>query len=182
MKKHIQQLYNPILFYVKARVQNQEDAEDLTQEVFYKISKTAIDEIDNIKNWAFKIAKNTITDYYRKKKIKTELFPDDRSFVNHNKNEVVLELSDYIPICINLLPDEYKSILILSDIENVPQKEIAERLGMNYITVRSKIQRGRKKLKQMFSECCGVKQGGKGSIIEYCSSTDRSIQSSLFFR
>lgn len=58
-------------------------------------------------------------------------------------------------------------LLTLSELENISQKEIAKRLDMNYVTVRSKIQRSRKKLKGVFSDCCTILQGGKGSILDY---------------
>ena len=38
---------------------------------------------------------------------------------------------------------------------------------MKYVTVRSKVQRGRKKLKDLFEGCCTVLQGGKGSITDF---------------
>ena len=50
---------------------------------------------------------------------------------------------------------------------NVSEKEIAEKTNMNYTTVRSKIQRGRKKLKDIFTDCCVIMQGGRGSILGY---------------
>ena len=62
--------------------------------------------------------------------------------------------------------------MILSELKNVPQKEIAAQLNMNYVTVRSKVQRGRKKLKQLFEGCCTVLQGGKGSIMSFESKPD----------
>ena len=46
-------------------------------------------------------------------------------------------------------------------------KDIAAQLNMNYVTVRSKIQRGRRKLKDIFTDCCVITQGGKGSILSY---------------
>ena len=72
--------------------------------------------------------------------------------------------------CINQfiqeLPENYRTIMVLSELEGVPQKEIATQLNINYTTVRSKVQRGRKKLKKLISDCCVVTQGGKGSILD----------------
>ena len=68
MQKQIEQLYNPLFLYIKKRVNDQLDAEDLTQEVFYKLSNSKNSEIKNIKSWMYTIAKNSIIDYYRKHK------------------------------------------------------------------------------------------------------------------
>jgi len=167
MQKKIEQLYNPLLLFIKKRINNKEDAEDITQEVFLKLSKSNNEAIDNMKSWVYTIAKNTITDYYRKHKIYTEDIEKRPVFEEENDDKVVEELSSCITSYVNALPEEYRAIMTLSELKNVPQKEIALQLDMNYVTVRSKIQRGRKKLKDQFSECCTIIQGRKGSILDY---------------
>ena len=161
----IDKYYTPLLGYIKKRVHHSEDAEDLTQEVFLKLSKSDLDSIENLKAWMYRIAKNSIVDYYRTKKKKLERLEND--FINESLDEVnaIEELSSCIIPFIERLPGEYSVLLRMSDLENVPQKEIAEKLNMNYVTVRSKVQRGRKKLKQMFAECCTISSGGRGSLI-----------------
>ncbi|BDD05605.1 RNA polymerase sigma factor SigZ [Aureibacter tunicatorum] len=166
-ESQIQELYNPLFLYVRKRINNQEDAEDLTQEVFLKLSKSDSDKVDSLKSWVYTIAKNTITDYYRKKKLQTEVIEDNTFVDEYNENNVVEELGGCIAAYLDKLPDDYRELMKLSEIEGVPQKEIAKQLGLNYVTVRSKIQRGRKKLKNIFSDCCTVSQGGKGSIMSY---------------
>ncbi len=172
MQTQVEQLYNPLLLYVKNRINNKEDAEDITQEVFYKLSKSSNGEVDNLKSWVYTIAKNTITDYYRKNKVHMVDVENRPIFEELEEESAAKELSNCITTYVGMLSDEYRSIMTLSELEHVPQKEIAERLNMNYVTVRSKIQRGRKKLKDMFSECCTIIQGGKGSILEYISKED----------
>ncbi len=168
MEGQIEQLYKPLFLYVKKRVNNQEDAEDLTQEVFYKLSKSETSKVESVKSWVYMIAKNTITDYYRKKKIPTTNEVEEVGYSYElNDENAADELSKCVTQFVNELPEDYRSIMLLSELEEIPQKEIAERLNMNYVTVRSKIQRGRKKLKDLFSDCCNVSQGGKGSILDY---------------
>ena len=166
MKKQIEQLYKPLYLYIRKRINNSLDAEDLIQEVFLKLSKSNIEKVDNVKNWVYSIAKNSIIDYYRKKKIITEdienvVFPETES------NDAIIDLSNCIRPSINQLPEDYREIISLSEIEGFSQKEIAKKLNINYTTVRSKVQRGRKKLKVLFTECCTINQGGKGSILDF---------------
>lgn len=167
MERQIEQLYKPLFLYVRKRVNHQEDAEDLTQEVFYKLSKSDSDNIKSVKNWLYSIAKNTIIDYYRKKKVITTDEIEEISYTDDfSEEDIVYKMSKCISEFINELPEDYRYIMTLSELEETPQKEIAEQLNMNYITVRSKIQRGRKKLKHLFSNCCAVTQGRKGSILD----------------
>lgn len=167
MERQIKELYKPLFLYIKKRVNNQEDAEDLTQEVFYKLSKSTKKDIVNVQSWIYTIAKNTIIDYYRKKKRYTEDVEEIAFTKEEDKESAVEELSRCVLFFINELPEEYRTLMILSEIEGARQKEIAESLDMNYVTVRSKIQRGRKKLKEMFSDCCTIMQGGEGRILDY---------------
>lgn len=172
MQTQIEQLYNPLFSYVKKRINNKEDAEDLTQEVFYKLSKSKNDGVENIKSWVYTIAQNTIIDYYRKNRVHSEDVEHIAIFEEENDDQAVVELSGCIGSFVKALPEEYRSLMTLSELENVSQKEIAQKLNLNYVTVRSKIQRGRKKLKEMFSDCCQITQGGKGRILDFRPSSD----------
>lgn len=167
MERQIEQLYEPLFLYVKKRINSHEDAEDLTQEVFYKLSKAENSTVASIKSWVYTIAKNTITDYYRKKRIPITEFNEMPYYHEYDEESAATELSKCVTRFLNELPEEYRSIMILSELEEIPQKEIAAQLNMNYVTVRSKIQRGRKKLKALFAKCCDITQGGKGSILEF---------------
>lgn len=178
MQSQVTQLYNPLLGYVRNRVRNQEDAEDLTQDVFFKLAKSNSNDIDNLKSWVYTIAKNTITDYYRKKQLLTNTIEDDSFFETKTPEDAGQELSTCVSAFVNQLPEEYRELLTLSELKEIPQKEIAEQLDMNYVTVRSKVQRGRKKLKELLEGCCTILQGGKGSIIEFESKTGCNKKSS----
>lgn len=167
MQQQVVQLYNPLLNYVKKRVRNMEDAEDLTQDVFLKLAKSDEQQVNNLKSWVYTIARNTITDYYRKKQLAVDSMANEPPEELTTDTEKSKELATCVAAFIEELPEEYRELLILSELKNIPQKEIAEQLQMNYVTVRSKIQRGRKKLKQLFENCCEVIQGGKGSIVDF---------------
>lgn len=165
MRNEINKLYGPLLGYVKKRVDNIMDAEDLTQEIFLKLSRSDWETVENLKSWMYRIAKNTIIDYYRAKKRKLEVLENDFSNESLDDENVIEELSQCIVPFVERLPEEYRTLLKLSELENVPQKKISEQMNMNYVTVRSKIQRGRKKLRQMFAECCHISSAGRGTII-----------------
>jgi RNA polymerase sigma-70 factor (ECF subfamily) len=166
--------YQPILKFITTKVKNDEDAEDLTQEVFIKLLRSTDKgiSINNPQNWLFNIAKNTVIDYYRKKKIIVEDISDNHS-LKCEENELTfsedqhLHLKVYLRKIIQELPEDYRKLIEMSEFQGLSQKEIAEELGMNYTTVRSKIQRGRQKIKKTISDCCEIIQGGKGSIIGY---------------
>ncbi|NAS12197.1 sigma-70 family RNA polymerase sigma factor [Poritiphilus flavus] len=165
MLKEINNYYDPLLGYVKKRVDNTMDAEDLTQEIFLKLSRSDLETVENLKSWMYRIAKNTIIDYYRARQKKLEDLVIDLSNESLDDENTIEELSRCILPFIEKLPEEYRTLLKLSELDNIPQKQISEQMNMNYVTVRSKIQRGRKKLRQIFEECCHISSAGRGSII-----------------
>lgn len=167
MNAQIQQLYEPLFHYVRKRINVKEDAEDITQEVFLKLSKSDLEKVNNVKSWVYTIAKNTITDFYRKKKLPLENETTEVADLDYNDDSAVEDLSNCVASYVSQMPADYRDIMRMSELENKPQKEIAKKLDMNYVTLRSKIQRGRKKLKDMFTDCCSVSQGGKGSIMDF---------------
>ena len=164
--------YQPIYQFISQRISSIEDAQDLTQEVFYKLIRSSQKgkSIDNPRHWLYAIAKNAVTDYYRKKKVIVE----DISTVQFAENTIELlelteeqriQLKKYLLSLIDELPEDYQQIIRMSELQGIPQKEIAKELGINYATVRSKVQRGRARLRKTISDCCEIVQGGKGSII-----------------
>ena len=66
---------------------------------------------------------------------------------------------------ISLLPEEYAAALRLSELEEISQKEVAKRLGISYSGAKSRVQRGREKLKALFMECCHLEFSRDGSIV-----------------
>nr|WP_299344897.1 sigma-70 family RNA polymerase sigma factor [Allomuricauda sp.] len=167
MEQEITAYYGPLLGFIKKRVHSQTDAEDLTQEVFLKLSKSSISEISNVKSWVYTIAKNSIIDHYRKKRVELQDLEDKLHAESETDEAIIHELSACILPFIEELPKEYRKLLKMSEIDGISQKAIAASLNMNYVTVRSKIQRGRQRLQALFLECCTVEKGGRGSIVGY---------------
>lgn len=182
METNIDELYKSLFKYIKKRVNQTEDAEDLTQEVFLKLAKSDLEKVNNVKHWVYAIAKNTLIDYYRKNRMYSENTSATIIEETLDENTAVRELSKCVASFIKQLPSDYKEIMELSELNEVAQKEIAKQLNMNYVTVRSKIQRGRKKLKAIFTACCTISQNASGNIVHYkqhknCSTTKETVKS-----
>jgi DNA-directed RNA polymerase specialized sigma subunit, sigma24 homolog len=68
---------------------------------------------------------------------------------------------------IDRLPEKYRKAIVLTDIERLTQKEMAEKLGLSSSGAKSRVQRSRKKLKEMLLECCHFEFDRSGNITEY---------------
>ncbi len=159
------EFYTFLRSFILAKVKDPTIAEDIVQDVMMKLVKSHNQsiEIKNIKAWLFKVSRNAIFDHYQKKHPHHEIH-----YSEVIKDEILDELpdiviSDYIVPMIDLLAPSYSIPLKLSDIEKIPQKEIAQQLGLELSTTKMRIQRGRAKLRALFEKCWDlefVHQGG----------------------
>src|SRR5688572_22913740 len=122
-----------ILGYIKSKIRSREDAEDILQNVFIKISanldKLAGEDV-KLKSWIFTITRNAIIDYYRinanKKKVAvTEEISED-ILEPEEDSDPTKGLDQCMSSMIGLLPDDYRDIIIESEIKGVKQKDLAD--------------------------------------------------------
>ena len=155
-----------LLGFIKSRVNVDEVSKDILQEVFIKIHKgvNSIKNQDRITSWVYQITRNTIIDYYRKKKLETSDLDLESSLPDEVK-EVSKDFSNCIRPFILQLPKPDRDILVATTYQNVSQKEYAANHNMAYSTVKSRLQRARVKLKNSFVDCCGLEADKYGNII-----------------
>lgn len=153
--------------FIIKHVSDRHAAEDLVQDVFMKIHKSSAEltSVKNIRAWIYSIARNTITDYYRSRRISYEL-PEYLTY-SEDDNEVVREISYCLEPMINNLPDIYRDTIMLSEIKGLTQKEVAAHQGISYSGAKSRVQRGREMLKDMMLKCCRFEFDRKGSVVDY---------------
>jgi len=161
----------PVKGYIKKRVDNEEDAEDILQEVFIKINNNLknLEDEKKIHAWIYTIARNAITDYYRKNSKRPQLIELDENISDNSPVELTanLEIAACLKGMINNLPEKYKEAILLSEFEKLSQKEMSEKLGMSISGVKSRVQRGRKMLKEMLLGCCQFEFDSLGHVIDY---------------
>jgi RNA polymerase sigma-70 factor (ECF subfamily) len=152
--------------FIKTKVDEEYLIDDILQEVSIKLNDSLIRniEIKNYKAWLFQVTRNTIVDYYRSHKMNTiskvnEVVSDD------NSRACICDLSGFV--IKEYLPEKYGKPLYLSDIEQVPQQEIAETLNLSLSATKSRIQRGRTKLKDLVSECFSISYNNRGQISDF---------------
>ena len=142
---------------------NQEDADDLVQETYMKAYRfiDKYDEGTNAKAWLFKILKNAYINEYRKRvkqptKVDYEEIvayhdtDDDRiSGYSDLREEIFLHMmGDEVTSAINSLPIDFRTVILLCDIEGFTYEEIASIIDVPIGTVRSRLFRARNLLKE----------------------------------
>ena len=67
---------------------------------------------------------------------------------------------------IKQLPPKYSEALLLTDYEGLTQKELSEKLGISLSGAKSRVQRARKLLKEMYMKCCHIEFDRNGTIVD----------------
>ena len=155
---HTDLLYN----YALRMTNNPADAEDLLQETFLKAYRfwDSYEQGTNVRAWLFRILKNSYINRYRKQSREPDTVEyneiegfftsvRDRGTESTDLQEKIFRnlLDDDVTQAIADLPEEFRTIVILSDIEGLTYEEIAEFVDIPLGTVRSRLHRGRKLLR-----------------------------------
>ncbi len=145
MNRYKNNIHNFILRYISSR----EDSEDLTQEIFVKVF-FKISSFDSskasFKTWLFTIAKNSIYNKLKEKKMVRLTYDVE------DTNNVVGDNDDIVQTGLNKLDKKYRLVLIMYYIEGFKYKEISEILKLPINTVKTRIKRGKLLLKNELKE------------------------------
>ncbi len=128
-----------VLGYIRARVPNREDAEDLCEDVFLKVLR-ASGSYDEGKSapgtWIYAITRNTVIDYFRRTRPAEELPEDLAGEALPEDGLLQTELLEGPAKALERLPEELTDIVVLRYYDQLPLTEIALRLGMSYGAVK----------------------------------------------
>ncbi|MBF0458057.1 MAG: RNA polymerase sigma factor SigZ [Nitrospirae bacterium] len=150
--------------YIANRVRNHDDADDILQDVFLKVHTNlhTVKSPGGVSAWLYRIAKNAIIDHYRKQK-PWEKLPDELA-APKQEHDYIAELALCLQPIIADLPEIYRMALLLSEIEGLPQREVAHRLEISLSGAKSRVQRGREILRRRLLECCAIETGRCGIV------------------
>jgi RNA polymerase sigma-70 factor (ECF subfamily) len=142
---------------------NRDDALDLLQETYMKAFRfwDKYEKGTNIRAWLFRIMKNSYINRYRKETREPSMvdYDDVENFYDSIRDEATDSndlqkkmysnmLSDEVTQALQSLPEDFRTVVILCDIEGLTYDEIAEFLNCPIGTVRSRLHRGRKMLEE----------------------------------
>lgn len=151
----IYEVFEPRIRRYLMRLVGENEAQDLTQEVFFKVSQAlgSFRQESKLSTWIYRIARNTALD-----RVRSPAFQD--SARQALSNDVAMdaveppvdqqlirrEMNECIRGFIEDLPADYGSVLVLGELDELTDRQIAERLGINLPTVKIRLHRGRKRL------------------------------------
>lgn len=124
--------------------------------------------------WALKVAANAVTDHHRRRASASQALAaaaqEERAQSPENQatdTSSSEELARCLLPMVRALPAPYGEALMLTDIEGLTQAEAASRLGLSLSGMKSRVQRGRRKLKDSLLRCCTVQIDRRGGVLDY---------------
>lgn len=154
--------------FVRSRITDSEAAKDIVQDVFVKINSNinTLKDSTKLTSWVFQITRNSIVDYFRKQRFCFEQNEIDITSLNLEENYNEIFFDNTIRF-INMLPAKYRDALLLTEYEGLSQLQLAEHLGISYAGAKSRVQRAKAKLKELFLRCCDIESDCFGNILHY---------------
>jgi RNA polymerase sigma factor (sigma-70 family) len=159
--------------FIRRRVPDPRDAEDILQDVFYELveANRLLMPIEHVTGWLFRVARNRITDLFRKKK--PESFSDNAVA---DEDDELLQLEDLLPspdagpealyarnvlldeleLAVDELPEEQREVFVAHELEGRSFKEMAAETGVSVNTLLSRkryaVRHLRERLQSMYDE------------------------------
>ena len=171
--EHVYSQYQSrLLGFIRPRVGDPDLSQDILHDVFVKIvgRQDSLREPARITAWLYQVTRNAIIDRLRSSRPYEQL-PQEIA----DAGEVPTaesKLAGFLRPMIDTLPQIYRDAVILSDLEGVPLKQIAEREGVTISAVKSRVQRGRRMLETLLHDCCTFEFSRRGDIMDFWPKAD----------
>jgi len=156
--------------FVAKRVANAADVDDLAQDILLRVHQSAgqLGDETRILGWIWQIARNVVIDHYRSKGRGEMLDVDSLDLVSEQRPADVEEIvASWLDAMIAALPEPYREAVQMSEMEGLSQAEVASRLSISLSGAKSRIQRGRAKLREVMTACCQFEFDREGRILGY---------------
>jgi RNA polymerase sigma-70 factor (ECF subfamily) len=175
--------YRPRIFRYLVRLVGPVEAEDLCQEVFLKVNLglAGFRAEAKVSTWLYRIATNAAADLRRRKGFSSGLLLEHRQELDDDlaivepplaagkgclqKGIEHREMNACVRALLDEIPEKYRIILVLSEIEGFSGKEIGEILGLTLSTVKMRLHRGRAQLREVIGQNCRISLDGRNEVV-----------------
>ncbi len=169
MKVNLESIVPEIRKFIARYGLEAQDEEDILQDTLLKIylKSESVKEPEKFRNWCLKIARNTVfTHFQKRKKVKETMLFEFLAAENDNKNynEVLFRCVEKIAAG---LDQSYTEALDWVYVQGNSQVSLARTKGVSVSTIKSRVQRGRKLIREKLRDCCHLEFDGYGNLVDY---------------
>jgi len=163
----LEEHYERLRRFVRGRVSNPEEADDIVQEVCLRaVSKLdTVRDDGRVESWLYQIARNAIVDHYRRKRA---LLPLPETLVGGVEPHAAgsPDLTGCMTRLLDGMDSTDREALRLTALDGLKQRELAERLGLSVSGAKSRVQRARQRLRDLIEACCRPELDRLGGVID----------------
>jgi RNA polymerase sigma-70 factor (ECF subfamily) len=156
--------------FVARRVASAADVDDVLQNVFLRIQRGigALRDDERFGPWVYRVARSAIVDHQRAQARRPVVPLEVEPLAGEDDAADRLEhdLAECVALFVARLPSPYREAVTLTELEGLAQKDAAEMLGISGSGMKSRVQRGRQKIREMFEQCCEVAVDCRGRVID----------------
>ena len=166
----------PLRGFLARRVPPGVDPDDLVQEVFLRVIRHAgsLRSTDRPEAWLFQIARNALRDSLR-----ARLRRDGRNDAIDGDDDLAAqpdvaeeraaeaELAPCLTPMVDRLPEPYRTAIRLTTVDGLKQADAARQLGISNSGMKSRVQRGRDRLREMLVRCCAIAVDVRGGVSDF---------------
>lgn len=151
--------------FLHSRVSNEHDVADILQQIMLKVHTNldSLREYKSVQAWLLQIANRSVIDFYRQQSRTKSLDDDELWYFDENQDQHAL--LDCLQPFIAQLPTAQAELLLDIELNGVSQKDYAVMTGVSYSTLKSRVQKSRLELKNLFEQCCEYEWDTVGSIL-----------------
>lgn len=161
--------------FVRRRIADPDRADDLVAEILLRIHQNvaSLDDRELLPNWVFRIARNAVIDEYRRagrsREQLTPTLPDQpiEPFTDQDEHSAVRELSACLRPLLTGLSADQREALEMVDLAGMTQAAAAQQAGVSLSGMKSRVQRGRRRLAELLGQCCALTLDGRGVPMDY---------------
>jgi len=159
--------------YVARRVAFPADVDDILQEIFVKMQRglSGLRDDEGFGGWVYRIAEHAIVDHARARArapvLGAESVVDTPALdQSADADDLQSALGECVALFVARLPSPYREAVTLTELEGLTQRDAADMLGISVSGMKSRVQRGREKIRDMFDECCRISVDCRGRVVE----------------
>ncbi len=175
------EVQNGLRAFIAKRVANDAEVDDIVQDVWLKMQRglDGLQDQRRLISWIYQIARHATIDHYRapgrRREMPAGLAADLEAYqssatmttTSEDSGQLRKELAGCLRPMIERLSEEYRQAVVLVDLEGLTQQAAATQLGLSLSGMKSRVQRGRRQLKEMLEACCTIELDQRRGVVDY---------------
>jgi RNA polymerase sigma-70 factor (ECF subfamily) len=153
--------------FIRARISDPSDAEDVAQGVFLKVfrGRGALRDPAKLNAWLYRTARSAIIDHYRNRRPSEEV-PPNLAADTVLPDDLARRLQRAVRRFLATLPAAYRRPLELAEVEGLTARAVGKELGLTETAAKSRIARSRAMLRKKLTQCCKFDFDSFGKILD----------------